>query len=401
MSKARLIITAVIVEGRSQADVAREYDVSAGWVSKLIARYRTEGETAFEPRSRRPHSSPTKTSEAVIDLIVEIRTGLTSQGLDAGMDTIQWHLKHHHQITVSTSTIHRHLRKAGLVTPTPNKRPKSSYIRFQAEQPNETWQSDFTHHRLADSTDNEIITWLDDHSRYALSVTAHTRVTGKIVLTTFQQTTQKHGEPASTLTDNGMVYTARFSGGKGGRNQFETELTARNIIQKNSAPNHPTTCGKVERFQQTLKKWLRAQPDQPETTNQLQTLINQFVHIYNHHRPHRSLPQRATPHTIYNRRPKASPGNVPANPHHRVRHDRISKAGTVTLRHNSRLHHIGIGKLHVGTYVVLLINDLHIRVVNTTTGELLRELILDTTRDYQPTGKPPGPPPKRNKARTP
>lgn len=400
MSKARLIITAVIVEGRTQADVAREYDVSAGWVSKLIARYRTEGEAAFEPKSRRPHTSPNKTSEAVVGLIINIRTDLASQGLDAGTDTIQWHLKHHHQITVSTSTIHRHLRNAGLVTPAPNKRPKSSYIRFQAEQPNETWQSDFTHHRLADGTDNEIITWLDDHSRYALSVTAHTRVTGTIVLNTFTAATQTHGEPASTLTDNGMVYTTRFSGGKGGRNQYETELTLRHIIQKNSAPNHPTTCGKVERFQQTLKKWLRAQPEQPDTTLQLQTLINQFVDIYNHHRPHRSLPKRATPNAIYNRRPKASPGNT-TNPHHRVRHDRISKAGTVTLRHNSRLHHIGIGKQHTGTYVVLLINDLQIRVVNTTTGELMRQLVLDTTRDYQPTGKPSGPTPKTKKAQTP
>ena len=173
MSKARLIITAVVLEGRSQADVAREYDVSKGWVSKLVARYRTEGDTAFEPRSRRPLSSPNKTPDTTLELISKIRTELIAQGLDAGTDTIVWHLNHHHQIVVSTSTVHRHLRAAGLVTPEPKKRPKSSYIRFEADQPNETWQSDFTHHRLGTGVDVEIITWLDDHSRYALSVTAH------------------------------------------------------------------------------------------------------------------------------------------------------------------------------------------------------------------------------------
>ena len=393
MSKARLIITAVVLEGRSQVDVAREYDVSKGWVSKLVARYRIEGDTAFEPRSKRPLSSPNKTPDDTLELITKIRTELGAQGLDAGTDTIVWHLKHHHQIVVSTSTVHRHLRAAGLVTPEPKKRPKSSYIRFEANQPNETWQSDFTHYRLANGVDVEIITWLDDHSRYALSVTAHLRITGTIVLTTFRAAHNVHGKPASTLTDNGMVYTTRFAGGTGGRNTFETELVNERIVQKNSRPNHPTTCGKVERFQQTLKHWLRAQP-QPATTNELQTLLDTFTNTYNHHRPHRSLPHRATPATIYTTRPKATPGDTSHHAHYRVRHDRISQAGNITIRHNSRLHHIGINKQLAGTYVIALIDDLHIRIIDAATGEVLRDLTLDPTRDYQPTGRPPGPPPK-------
>jgi transposase InsO family protein len=116
------------------------------------------------------------------------------------------------------------------------------------EQPNECWQSDFTHYQLAGGRDVEIITWLDDHSRYALSVTAHPRITGAIVGLDVPQTLTEYGVPASTLTDNGMVYTTRLSGGKGGRNGLETELRRLNIVQKNSRPNHPTTCGKVERF---------------------------------------------------------------------------------------------------------------------------------------------------------
>jgi len=393
VSKARLIITAVVLEGRSQAAVAREYEVSKGWVSKLVARYRVEGDVAFEPRSRRPLSSPNKTARTTLDLIVRVRTELARQGLDAGTDTVAWHLRHHYDIEVSTSTIHRHLRASGPVTAEPKKKPKSAYIRFEAEQPNETWQSDFTHYRLTTGVDVEIITWLDDHSRYALSITAHQRITGLIVLTTFRTACAQHSKPASTLTDNGMVYTTRFAGGHGGRNAFEAELVAHRIVQKNSRPNHPTTCGKVERFQQTLKKWLRAQP-QPATIGDLQTLIDTFAVVYNHHRPHRSLAHRATPATVYTTRPKARPGDTSHHAHYRVRHDRISKSGTITVRHNSRLHHIGIGKQLAGTYVVALIDDLHIRIIDAATGEVIRDLTLDTTRDYQPTGKPPGPPPK-------
>jgi transposase len=95
MSKARVVITAVVLEGRSQAAVAREYEVSPSWVSKLVARYRTDGDKAFEPRSRRPRRSPQTTPTATIELIVELRRQLTAQGLDAGTDTIAWHLEHH------------------------------------------------------------------------------------------------------------------------------------------------------------------------------------------------------------------------------------------------------------------------------------------------------------------
>src|SRR5262245_11638133 len=255
MSKARLVITAVVVEGRTQGEVARAYGVSQGWISRLVARYRAEGEAAFWPRSRRPKTSPGAVDPTTVELIIRLRKELTGDGLDAGPDTICWHLQHHHGVTLSAATVARYLTRAGLVTPTPKKRPKSSYIRFAADLPNECWQSDFTHYPLAAGVDTEVLSWIDDCSRYALSVTAHRRVTGPIVLTSFRETAAQHGTPASTLTDNGMVYTTRYSGGKGGRNAFEAQLRRLGVVQKNSRPNHPTTCGKVERFQQTLKKW--------------------------------------------------------------------------------------------------------------------------------------------------
>ncbi len=382
MSKARAIILSVTVEGLSQTEAAARYGVSKGWVSKLIARYRAEGETAFEPRSRRPHTSPTRVSDVVNERIVNLRAELTSRGLDAGPHTIQWHLANEgHQ--VSGSTIRRRLIAAGLITPAPKKRPKSSSVRFEADLPNETWQSDFTHYRLTSGADVEILVWLDDHSRYALSVTAHRRVTGNIVAETFTQTAQTHRYPASVLTDNAMVYTTRFAGGRGGRNALETLLASLGVEQKHSRPNHPTTCGKVERFHQTLKKWLDAQLPQPDRLDQLQTLLDGFVDHYNHRRPHRAL-RRTTPAAAYQRLPKTGPTGSGAGPHYRIRHDRIDQSGSVSLRRAGRMHHIGIGRAHKGTPVILLIDDLDIRVINTTTGELLRHLTLNPTRSYQP-----------------
>jgi transposase InsO family protein len=393
MSLTRLLITAVVVENRPVREVAAAYGVSRSWLYELLSRYRVEGEAAFVPRSRRPKVSPTALPVEVTGLIVELREKLTTTGLDAGPDTIVWHLAHHHGYTVSRATVSRYLAKHGLVVPEPRKRPKSSYIRFQAELPNECWQADFTHYRLTrpdgrPGLDIEILSWLDDCSRYALSVTGHVRVTGPIVLTEFRKAVAAHGIPASTLTDNGMVFTTRLSGGSlhgtPGRNGLEHELRRLGILQKNSRPNHPTTCGKVERFQQSMKKWLAAQPDQPPTVATLQTLLDRFADAYNHHRPHRSLPHQATPATIYHSRPKASPGDRTSDTHDRVRHDRVDKSGKITLRYQGRLYSIGIGRTHTRTHVLVLAQDLDIRVLDAATGELLRELTLDPTQRYQP-----------------
>jgi transposase InsO family protein len=380
MSMRRSVILSVTVEGRSQAETARLYGVSESFVSRLLARFRTEGDAAFKARSRRPHRSPTATPPEVVERIVNLRVELAGRGLDAGPATIGWHLRTHHDITVSVSTIRRCLVAHDLIRPEPKKRPRSSYVRFQAALPNEMWQTDFTHWPI-DGHDGEILTWLDDHSRYALSVTAHRRVTGPIVTDTFTECGAHQGFPTSVLSDNAMVYTTRFAGGRGGRNHLEVVLAELGIEQKHSRPNHPTTCGKVERFQQTLKKWLSAHPP-TDTLDQLQILLDAFVDEYNHRRPHRSL-GRTTPAVAYTLLPKAQPAGSTAGIHHRVRHDRVDKTGSVTLRHNGRLHHIGIGRAHAGTPVVLLVADLDIRVIDRATGELLRHLTLDPTRDYQ------------------
>ena len=394
MSKARLVITAVVVEGRPVAQVAADYGVSRQWIYKLLARYRVEGQGAFEPRSRRPHNQPTAIPVAIVELIIKLRRGLTRQGLDAGSHTIAWHLTEQHQLTVSPATIWRTLKRAGLIVSEPKKKPKAAYICFAAEQPNQMWQTDFTHYRLTrpDGTpgaDVEILTFLDDHSRYALSITCHQPVTGPAVVAAFRQAIADQGIPTSVLSDNGMVFTTRFAGGHAGRdtiNGFQAELRRLGVVQKHSKPNHPTTCGKVERFQQTLKKWLRAQPQQPGTIAELQTLCVQFLTYYNNYRPHRSLDRR-TPAAAYQTRPKAVPAGTSNNQlQARVRRDIVDTEGKITLRHNGRLHHIGVGRTHARTPILMLINGLDIRIIHATTGELIRELILNPAVDYQTQG---------------
>ena len=133
---------------------------------------------------------------------------------------------------------------------------------------------------------------------------------------------------------------------------------------------------------------------------ELQAQLDAFTDAYNNRRPHRSLEHRATPAVAYTARPKATPGDRTADTHHRVRNDIIDDTGTVTLRHAGRLYHIGVGRTHARTRVLLLVQDLDIRIINAATGELLRQLTLDTSRNYQPAGRPPGPTTMRTRKRS-
>lgn len=376
MSKHRVVVLKVIAKQLTVAEAAVEYGLSRRQLHRLLARYREGGLDAVEPRSKRPKSNPAATAIEIRDRIIALRRQLTAAGHDAGPVTIAWHLEQHGHRPPSTSTIRRILHTEGLITPEPRKRPKSSLIRFEAAQPNETWQSDFTHWRLADSTDVEILNWLDDHSRFLLSCTAHAPVTGDDVVTTFLTAIEEHGAPASTLTDNGRVYTARFGGG---RNAFEYLLPLLGIRQKNGSPGHPQTQGKIERFHQTLKRFLAAQPA-AETITQLQTQLDTFREHYNEHRPHRAR-DRATPAAAYRATPKALPtGNHEA--HYRLRYDKVDKTGRITLRRAGRMHHLGIGAAHRGKRVLALIDETTVTITHLDTGEIIATNTIDPTRDY-------------------
>jgi transposase InsO family protein len=376
MSKARVAVLKVVTKELSVTAAAAQHGYSRQHLHRLLARYEQGGLDAVDPRSRRPRTNPQATPQVVRDRIIALRLQLTAQGLDAGPVTIAWHLEQDGHRAPSTSTIRRILHAAQLITPAPRKRPKSSYRRWAAAQPNECWQSDFTHWRLADGTDVEILNWLDDHSRYLISCTAHTPVTGDTVVDTFVTAGNQHGLPASTLTDNGRVYTARFGGG---RNAFEYLLAALRIVQKNGNPNHPQTQGKVERFHQTQKRWLAKQP--PATTvAELQGQLDRLRQIYNEQRPHRELDRR-TPATAYTALPKAIPTGGPRG-HYRLRYDRLDELGKMSFRRAGRMHHLGVGYAHARKRVLAIADDNTVTVTELQTGEILSTHQIEPTKTY-------------------
>ncbi|MGH2695627.1 MAG: DDE-type integrase/transposase/recombinase, partial [Actinomycetota bacterium] len=252
MSLGRLVVTAVRVEGRSKSEVARSYGVSRQWVHELVSRYDAQGEAGLEPRSRRPLTNRRRTPAEVEEEIVRLRKRLEEKGLDAGAHTIAYHLWQRHGSSPAPSTIWRILSRRGLVTPHPQKRPRSSFIRFEADQPNERWQADLTHWELAGGAGVEILNVLDDHSRLVVASDARRTTKAADVVASFRKAAGRHGFPASVLTDNAAVFTAAPRGG--GRCAIEIELFALGISFRHSTPYHPQTCGKVERFHQTLKK---------------------------------------------------------------------------------------------------------------------------------------------------
>lgn len=379
MDLARYVVDAVVQEGRSYREVARAHGVSKSWVAKVLARYRAGGLEALDPRSRAPRTIPHRTPVELEDEIVTLRKELADLGVDAGAATIAYHLALRHEQRPSVSTIWRVLRRRGFVTPQPHKRPKSSWVRFEADLPNERWQSDVTHWHLSDGVEVEIINVIDDHSRLAVAARVVERATAAEALAVLLQAGTRWGLPAALLTDNGCVYTTWH---RGGPNVMQTELLALGIEFRHSRPYHPQTCGKVERFHQTMKTFL-AKQDPSASVEELQAQVDRFVTYYNEVRPHRAR-GRVTPLVAFEARDKARPSGprIAIGAGVRVRRDRIDKGGKLTLRHRTRLHHIGVGHAHKGKRVIMLIDGLD-RVLSED-GELLRQLTLDPTRNYQP-----------------
>jgi transposase InsO family protein len=378
MSRARVAVLQVVSQQLSVTAAAAEYGFSRRHLHRLLVAYREGGLDALEPRSRRPKTNAAATPALVRERVIALRTQLTADGLDAGPLTIGWHLEQEGLRAPAPATISRILTRAGLITPQPRKRPRSSYTRFEMAQPNEMWQSDFIHWRLADETDVEILNWLDDHSRYLLSCTAHQPVTGDDVVAVFLAVIDDYGPPASTLTDNGSVYTSRFTGG---RNAFEYVLPLLGVRQKNGSPGHPQTQGKTERFHQTLQRWLKARPTAANTAD-LQRQLDTFREHYNEHRPHRAL-HRRTPGDAYRTTPKAAPAtNGHPQGHYRLRYDRLDTKGKMSLRRAGRMHHLGIGTTHARKRVLALADDHHITVIELHSGEILSTHLIEPDKTY-------------------
>lgn len=377
MDLGRFLVEAVVLGGARPSELIRTHPISESWLFRLLARYRAGGPEALRPRSRRPRSSPRRTPPEICQAIIELRRELVATGLDAGAQTICHHLRLRFGNAPSRVTVWRILKAEGLVEPQPHKRPRSSWIRFQAELPNEMWQADSTHWRLADRADVEILNLLDDHSRFCLASVALRTVKAPDVLEAFYCAAQSHGYPAKFLSDNAAVFSGTP---RKGRVVLESELDRLGIESRHSSPYHPQTCGKVERFHQTLKRYLHRQAP-AENLAHLQLQLDAFRLYYNQQRPHRSVGGR-TPFQAFHARLKAGPSsNSPI--HYRVRRDKLDAGGRVTVRYLGRLRHLYVSYKHRREPVTLLVAGPDVQVV-AEDGSILRHLTLDADRNYQP-----------------
>jgi transposase InsO family protein/DNA-binding transcriptional ArsR family regulator len=377
------LISAVIAvaEGRpvNVTQLCRDVGVSRPTFYRLLDRYREEGLAGIEPRSRRPHTSPNQTSLDVEEMIVRIRKQLDEDGLDHGAITIWWHLKDCELSgpVPSPATIHRILVRRGQVEPAPKKRPKSSFIRFEAPAPNDLWQIDAMDWKIVTGV-VKVFNIVDDHSRLAARSRAVERATTEQAWTTFCQASQRWGLPARMLSDNGLCFSGRL---RGFEVMFEAKLRETGITPVTGRPYHPQTTGKVERFQQTLKKWLTKQPIANDLA-ELQHQLDEFCHIYNTQRRHQGISGQI-PIERFNASTPSGPATKPL-PHPtwpgQPRPVTVNKTGNIRI--GSYIINIGIKWAHNDALVLIDNNHASVFIAD----HLVRHLELDTSRRYQPSG---------------
>ena len=353
----------------------RDQQISRQTFYKWRRRFGQDGLAGLQERSRRPNSSPGQTPAAVEEAVLRRRKQLLEQGLDHGPQSIVWALQRDDVAVPSRSTVSRILTRHGLIVAQPQKRPKSATKRFCFSRPNECWQSDWTGWSLADGAAVAIAGSLDDHSRYVPALrAAGGQGTAELVWSTMLAAISECGIPAMSLTDNGMVYTGRLHAFEAA---FETNLRALGTHTINSTPSHPQTCGKIERFWQTLKKWLRARPAAVDV-EELNALLDQFRDFYNHHRPHRAL-GGTTPADAFTATPKAHPADHPLPaPVFVSRHT----VGETSGKLHVAPYRVNVGLRWAGHHCDVVRRADHIAIFSGNT--LIRELIADPTREYQP-----------------
>lgn len=353
----------------------RDRQISRQTFYKFRRRFAQDGIAGLQDRSRRPNSSPGQTAASVEEAVLRKRKQLLEQGCDHGPQSIVWALQRDEITAPSRSTVWRILTRHGVIQPQPQKRPKSATKRFCFTRPNECWQSDWTQWRLADGTAVAIAGTLDDHSRYVPGLQADIgHGTAELVWSVMLDAIAECGIPAMSLTDNGFVYTGRLQAFEAA---FEVNLRVLGTRTINSTPGHPQTCGKIERFWQTLKKWLRARPA-AKTLDELNELLAQFRDFYNHQRPHRAL-RGATPAEAFIATEKACPADRPLpKPVFVSRHTVGNTSGNVHVAP----YRIGVGLRWAGHHCDVIRQGNHVAIFSGTT--LIRELTADPTRYHQP-----------------
>ena len=356
------------------AQFCRDNDISRETFYKFRRRFREDGIEGLQERSRRPLTCPGQTPVEVEDLIVLRRKQLIEEGLDHGAQSIVWSFQREGVAVPSVSTVWQILTRRGAISAQPQKRPKSATKRFVFSRPNECWQSDWTGWALADGSPVGIAGSLDDHSRYVPALRGCAGDAGAgLVWEVMLAGINECGIPAMSLSDNGIIYTGRFHAHE---SAFEINLRALGVRTINSAPFHPQTCGKIERFWQTLKKWLAAR-DPASTLNELNAQLEQFRTFYNHRRPHRAL-GGATPAEAFDATAKARPADRPLPaPVLVTRQGVAQRSGYVFVAP----YKVSVGMRWAGHDCDINRDGEHITILSGT--KLVRSFTADPTRSYQ------------------
>jgi transposase InsO family protein len=377
------------------AAFCRAQNISRQTYYKWKRRFELEGLDGLRDRSRRPLSIPIATPVEVEEAIVRIRKQLADEGEFNGPFSIADRLAAEGVSPVpATATIARILSRRGQVRPQPRKRPRSSYRRFEAGRPNEMWQSDWTEWQLGEGVSGRrpvaIAATLDDHSRLLVGIAAGSGDgDGELVWAVMAEAIGRYGVPMSSLTDNGLCYTTKHRGLDIRPAAFEANLAALGCQSIASTPYHPQTCGKIERFWQTLKKWLRAREREHgphRTLSALNRELAAFAEHYYTRRPHRALGGR-TPQTAFAATDKARPVARPLPVASQIYRTHVSTGGAVTV---SRPGATGQLQVYVGgRYKQLPVTVLQdgIRVAIFTGNTIIRALDVDPTKTYQPLGR--------------
>jgi transposase InsO family protein len=357
------------------AALCAELGISRQSFYKYRRRWAVEGPPGLVERSRRPHTSPHQISVEAEEAIVRLRKELE---VDNGAQAIAWHLERR-GMSVSAATVHRVLVRRGMVAPQPEKRPKSSWRRFEWPRPNDAWQIDATRWALADDRQIWIMDVLDDHSRVLVAARVCEGPTAAAAWDALSHGIAQWGPPAHVMSDNGSCFTARFSG-FAGESDFERSLRSMGIVHIPSSPGHPQTCGKLERSHQTTKRWLAA-VGSAATPAELQDQLDAWRHHYNEHRPHRAA-AGATPAQRWNATDRAAPAGPIARSQATLH--RVTATGTIGWRS----YIVGLDSALGGDTVLVVAHD-HDLTVHARTG-IVRTLTIDPNRRYQPSGRPRG-----------
>ena len=372
----RRLIVEVNVKDLNVTEFCAQHGVSTWFFYDLRRRYASEGEAVLVPRSRAPKTVANRTPDWVEDLVVKIRKELNDAGWDSGAATIRYHLSERlaDELVPSEATIWRILTRRGFIIPEPEKAPKHAYRTFTAGRANECWQIDDIGYDLADDTGVKVITMVDDCTRVCPGLKAVETVDGNTAFDVFSTAADRWGWPTRFLSDNAKAYKISLANAVG----------VLGVDHRHGRAHHPQTQGKVERFHQTLQKWLQAQP-QAASLDQLQAQLDEFIYYYNNNRPHRAI-RRRPPAVVWGQTPKAGPADRPLGTPTSLH--RVTIFGGVC--YINKEYSISVGAAYDGQQATVIVTGLSCHVF--IAGRLIRQLQLDPTRRYQPLYDRPGRP---------